>query len=74
MSKQYTSVFVCWRHAKKRPLGVLANESSYGKAAAEALEARLNQLAQEGWIVDAIIPAQGFRPRECAAYTVVAFK
>ncbi len=74
MSKQYTCEFVSWRHAKKRPLGWLADESAYGRAAAEALEARLNQLAQEGWIVDTIMPAGGFRAKECAAYTVVAFK
>ena len=74
MSKQFGAYFVSWRHAKRRPLGVFADEASYRRAAAEALEAKMNQLAQEGWIVDAIIPASGLTPRDSAGFTIVVFK
>jgi|GEM_PF-1485329 len=74
MSKQFAAFFVSWRHAKRRPLGLFADEASYGRAAAEALEAKMNQLAQEGWIVDTIIPSGGISPKAASAYTIVAFK
>jgi len=74
MSKQYAAYFVSWRHAKRRPLGLFADESSYGRAAATALETKINQLAQEGWIIESIIPAAGISARETAAFTVIAFK
>lgn len=74
MSKQFAAFFVSWRHAKRRPLGLFSDESSYGKAAAQALEAKMNQLAQEGWIIDEIIPASGFTPKVTAGFTIIAFK
>ena len=74
MSKQFAAFFVSWRHAKKRPLGLFSDESSYGIAAAQALEAKMNQLAQEGWIVDDIIPATGLTPKASAAFTIIGFK
>ena len=74
MAKQFSTFYISWRDAKKRPLGLFADESSYGKAASSALEAKLNELGADGWIVDRIIPATGFTPRQCAAYTVVVFK
>jgi len=74
MSKQYVTSFVSWRHAKRPPLGIFSDESSYGRAAAEALEAKINQLAQEGWIIDSIIPSRGMTVRDAAAFTIIAFK
>lgn len=74
MSKQFGSFHVSWRDAKHRPLGLFADETAYGRAAARALEARLNELAAEGWIIDKIIPAAGIAPRQTAAFTIVAFK
>ena len=74
MSKQFAAYFVSWRHAKRRPLGIVADEAAYGRAAAEALEEKMNQLAQEGWIIDTIIPANGVGPKLSSAFTIVAFK
>ena len=74
MSKQFASFYVSWRDAEQRPFGLFANEQDFGRAAAAALQARLNQLADEGWIIQEVLPAQGLTPRQTAAFTVVAFR
>lgn len=74
MSKQFAAFHVSWKDAKVRPLGLFADERDYGRAAAAALQARLNQLADEGWIVQDVIPAAGLTPRQTAAFTIVAFR
>ena len=74
MSKQFSAFHVSWRDAKVRPLGLIADERDYGRAAAAALQTRLNQLADEGWIVQDIIPATGLTPRQSAGFTIVAFR
>jgi hypothetical protein len=74
MSKQYATHFVSWRHARKRQVGFFADESAYGAAAAEALETKLEALAEEGWIIDRIVPAAGVTPQLAAGFTIVAFK
>lgn len=74
MSKQFASFYVSWRDAKSRPIGLIADERDYGRAAAAALQTRLNQLADEGWIVQDILPASGISPRHTAAFTIVAFR
>lgn len=53
---------------------MLGSEEDFGRAASDALEAKLNALAEEGWIIDKIIPAFGLTPRQSAAFTIVAFK
>ncbi len=74
MSKQFAAFHVAWRDVKRRPIGLFSNERDYGRAAAEALQERLNQLADEGWIIQEIIPASGLTPQQTAAFTVVAFR
>lgn len=74
MGKQYSTHFVSWRDAKNRPLGVFVNENSYAAAAASALEDKLGELAETGWIVDRVLPAGGLTPKQCAAFTIIAFK
>ncbi len=74
MSKQFASFHVTWRDAKKRPMGLFADDRAYGRAAAAALQDRLNQLADEGWIVQEIIPAFGITARQSAAFTLIAFR
>ncbi|MEZ5894562.1 MAG: hypothetical protein R3C58_15625 [Parvularculaceae bacterium] len=74
MSKQFASFYVSWRDAKVRPLGLVADERDYGRAAAAALQTRLNQLADEGWIIQDVIQASGFTPRQTAAFTIIAFR
>lgn len=74
MAKQFATFFVSWRDSTSAPLGVFSTEASYGKAAAEALETRLNALAEEGWVIDRIIPATGYTSKLSAAFTIVAFK
>ena len=74
MSKQFAAFYVSWRDAKVRPIGLVADERDYGRAAAAALQARLNQLADEGWIVQEILPASGLTPKQSAAYTIIAFR
>jgi hypothetical protein len=74
MSKQFAAFHVSWRDANRRPLGIIADETAYGRAAAQALEAKLNELAGEGWILDRIIPASGLTPRQTSAFTVIVFK
>ncbi len=74
MSKQFAVFFVSWRDAKPAPLGLFASETGLARAAAAALEAKLNQLAGEGWILERIIPAQGLTARHSSAFTIVAFK
>ncbi|MEM9617605.1 MAG: hypothetical protein AAF936_06555 [Pseudomonadota bacterium] len=74
MSKQFSSFHVTWRDAERRPLGIFANERDYGRAAASALQDLLNQLADEGWIIQDIIPASGLTPRQTAAFTIIAFR
>jgi len=74
MSKQFAAFYVTWRDAKKRPMGLFADERAYGRAAAAALQDRMNQLADEGWIVQDIIPATGLTSRQTAAFTLIAFR
>ena len=74
MAKQFATVFVSWRDARRRPIGLFANDTDYAQAAAQALETKLNDLALEGWIVERIIQASGLTPRQTAAFTVVVFK
>jgi len=74
MSKQFAAFYVTWRDAKKRPLGIFADERAYGRAAAEALQDRLNQLADEGWIIQDIVPATGLTAKQTAAFTLIAFR
>ncbi|MHA7871203.1 MAG: hypothetical protein ACX939_02520 [Hyphococcus sp.] len=74
MSKQFSVFHVSWRDATSRPWGLFANEREYGRAAAAALQERLNQLADEGWIIQDVIPASGLTPQQSAAFTVVAFR
>jgi hypothetical protein len=74
MSKQFASFHVSWRDAKRRPMGFLAEEGDYAKAAAQALEAKLNELAQDGWILDRVIPSAGLTPKQTAAFTIIVFK
>ena len=73
MSKQFAAFHVTWREAARRPVGLFADERDYGRAAA-ALQERLNDLADEGWIIQEIIPAKGLTPKQTAAFTVVAFR
>lgn len=74
MAKQFAVFHVSWRDAKRRPVGLLANERDYARAAADALQERLNALADEGWIVQDIIAASGLTPKETSAFTIVAFR
>ena len=74
MSKQFSTFHVTWRDAKQRPVGLFSDERDYGRAAAAALQERLNELADEGWIIQEIIPANGITPKQTAAFTVVAFR
>ena len=74
MSKQFATFHVSWRDTKVRPLGLFANERDYGRAAAAALQTRLNQIADEGWIVQEVIPAQGLSPQHTSAFTIIAFR
>ncbi len=74
MSKQFATFHVSWRDAKFRPLGLVADERDYGRAAADALQIRLNQLADEGWIIHEILPAAGLTPRQSSAFTIIVFR
>lgn len=74
MSKQFVTFYVSWRHAARKPISWFADEVSYGRAASDALADKLNELAEDGWIVDQIIPANSPNPRIAAAFTVIAFK
>ena len=74
MSKQFSTFYVTWRDAKNRPIGLFADERAYGRAAAAALQERLNQLADDGWIIHEIIPSNGFTAKQTAAFTVIAFR
>jgi hypothetical protein len=74
MSKQFAAFFVSWRDSRKRPFFFDANEADYARAAADALETRLNQLAAEGWIIDRVIAANGLTPRSSSGFTIIAFK
>lgn len=74
MSKQFAAFHVSWRDAKRHPLGIVADEAAYSRAAARALEAKLNDLAEEGWILDRVIPASGLTPRQTSAFTIIVFK
>ncbi len=74
MSKQFAAFHVSWRDHKVRPLGLVADERDYGRAAAAALQSRLNQLADEGWIVQEVLPASGLTPKQSAAFTIIAFR
>lgn len=74
MSKQFAAFHVSWRDARNRPLGLFADEGTYARAAAQALEAKLNDLAAEGWIVDQILTATGLTARQTSAFTIIVFK
>ncbi len=74
MSKQFAAFYVSWRDAKNPLLGFFSNEADFGRAAAEALESKLNELAQDGWIADKIIPGAGFSAQQSASFTIIAFK
>ena len=74
MSKQFAAFHVTWRDAKRPSAGLFANERDFGRAAAAALQERLNQLAEEGWIIQEIIPAGGIMPKQAAAFTIIAFR
>lgn len=74
MSKQFETFYVSWRHAKRKPISWFADEVSYGRAAADALGLKLNDMSDAGWIVDRIIPANSPNPRIAAAFTIIAFK
>jgi len=73
MSKQFAAFHVSWRNSRKKPI-LFAGDVDLGRAAADALETNLNELAEEGWIIDRVIPAYGLTPRQSAAFTIVAFK
>lgn len=74
MSKQFAAFHVTWRDAKRKPFGLLADDRAYGRAAAAALQDRLNELADEGWIIQEIIPASGLTPKQTSAFTLIAFR
>lgn len=74
MSKQFAVFHVSWRDAKRRPIGLIANERDYARAAADALQERLNALADEGWIIHEIIPTPGIMIKQTASFTVVVFR
>ena len=74
MTKQFASFHVSWRDAENIRIGLFARDHEYGRAAAAALQARLNRLADEGWIIQEILPAAGLTPRQTAAFTIVAFR
>lgn len=75
MAKQFATFYVSWRDSKSAPFGgPFSTEAAYGRAAAEALEAKLNDLAEEGWVIDRIIPAGGYTATLSAAFTIIAFK
>jgi len=74
MSKQFAAFHVTWRDAKRRPFGLFADERAYGRAAAAALQDRLNDLADEGWIIQEIIPATGLTAKQTSAFTLIAFR
>lgn len=74
MSKQFAVFHVSWRDAHRRPVGLVANERDYARAAAEAMQERLNALADEGWIIQDIVPSTGLTPKQTAAFTIVAFR
>ncbi|MEO1253162.1 MAG: hypothetical protein AAFW81_12555 [Pseudomonadota bacterium] len=74
MSKQYAVFSVSWRDAKRQPVGLFANERDFARAAAAAMQERLNALADEGWIIQDIIPSAGLTPRQTASFTIVAFR
>lgn len=74
MAKQYAVYSVSWRDAVNRPAWFTANPAEYQKSAAEALEAKLNHLAQEGWIIEKIIPCRSIHSNEATAFTIVSFK
>ncbi len=75
MSKQFATFYVTWRDAKRTSIGSLfADSDAYGRAAAIALQDKLNELADDGWIIHDIYPAAGLAPKQNAAFTIVAFK
>ena len=74
MMKQFASFHVSWRDAEAFRIGLFASERAYGRAAAAALQTQLNRLADEGWIIQEILPAGGLTARQRAAFTIVAFR
>lgn len=74
MAKQFATFHVSWRDARNRPLGVFADDATFARAAAQALESKLNDLALEGWIVEKIIQSTGLTARQTSAFTLVVFK
>lgn len=74
MTKHFSTFHVSWRDAKPRPLALFADSPAFSRAAAAALEEKLNALAEEGWIIQDVFPAPGDEARKSAAFTIVAFK
>lgn len=74
MSKQFSSFYVSWRDANSLAVGWFSSERDYGRAAAAALQEKLNALADEGWIIQDVLPATGLTPKQTAAFTIVAFR
>lgn len=74
MAKQFATVFVSWRDAKRGRPNMFSADADYHQAAAQALETKLNELALEGWIVEEIIQTPGLTARQASAYTIVVFK
>ncbi len=74
MSKQFCTFHVNWRDAQHNAVGLFPDERDFGRAAAAALQERLNALADEGWIIQDIIPAAGVTPKHTAGFTIVAFR
>lgn len=73
MAKQYAAFHVSWRDSGKRPV-LFGGDEAIGRAGADALETKLNALAEEGWIIDRVIPVSGFTAQQSAAFTIIAFK
>ncbi|MFQ5563052.1 MAG: hypothetical protein ACE5FO_05740 [Parvularculaceae bacterium] len=74
MTKQFATFHVSWRDANPRPLALFADSPAYRRAAAVALEDKLNDLADDGWIIQDVFPATGLEAKGSAGFTIVAFK
>lgn len=74
MSKQFAAFHVSWRDARQRPWGLFSNDAAFARAAAQALEAKLNELAHEGWIIDKVISGSGLTAQQTASFTIIAFR
>lgn len=74
MSKQFATFYISWRDAKRPPFALFADNEAFSRSAAQALENRLNELADEGWIIQDVFPASGLTLKQSAGFTIVAFK